>query len=190
MDYSNACIYKIVNIDNCDDADNKDFYIGSCKHFKNRRYSHKSACNNIKSKEHNQNIYRYIRQNGGWNQWNMILLEEYPCNSKYELEQRERELIEEMKPNINKNIPTRNRKERYLVNREKLKQLYLNNRERLKQKYIDNRQKKIEYQKQYNLINRERILQKVACDNCGCRVVKSHLERHKQTNKCINFKPE
>ena len=179
MDYSKACIYKIVNIDNCDDTDNKDFYIGSCKHFNTRRISHKSACNNIKSKNHNLRIYRYIRQNGGWNQWNMILLEEYPCDSKYELELRERELIEELKPNINKNIPTRSRKERYLKDRD-----------RLKQKYLDNRQKKLAYQNQYNLINKERLSQKTLCDHCGCNVRKDCLTRHKRTQKCINFKPE
>lgn len=179
MDYSNACIYKIVNIDYCDDADNKDFYIGSCKRFNKRRNVHKYDCNNIKSKSYNQQIYRHIRQNGGWNKWEVVLLEQYPCNSRYELEQREREIIEEMKPNINKNIPTRNHRERYLINRNLIKQ-----------KYLDNRQNKIEYQRLYNLINKERLQQNVLCDHCGCNVKKYYLTRHKQTNKCINFKPE
>ena len=50
----------------------------------------------------------------------------------------------------------------------------------------------IEYSRQYYEKNKERIkqimAQKTICGHCGSVLVRSHMSRHRQTEKCRNFK--
>ena len=46
-------------------------YIGSTNDFTVRKARHKYSCNNPKSKKHNLPVYKYIRANGGWENWEM-----------------------------------------------------------------------------------------------------------------------
>ena len=74
-------------------------------------------------------VYQFIRNNGGIDEWIIETIEEYPCNSKIEAEQRERYYIEELKPSLNRIIPLRTAKERYYLNRDAIlqrkRELYL-----------------------------------------------------------------
>ena len=70
IDYSKTIIYKIV----CKDINIKDCYVGSTTDFVRRRYKHKSASEII---THQTYVYDFIRQNGGWNNWEMIEIEKY-----------------------------------------------------------------------------------------------------------------
>ena len=76
IDYSNTVIYKLVNKE---DYDNANVYIGSTANFTQRKYCHKSRCNNEKDKAYDSKIYQNIRNDGGWDEWNMIEIEKYPC---------------------------------------------------------------------------------------------------------------
>jgi hypothetical protein len=60
------CIYKIV----CDDLPEY-IYVGSTKAFRKEK-QHKSKCNN----GHTQKLYTTIRENGGWDNWRMVMIEE------------------------------------------------------------------------------------------------------------------
>ena len=86
IDYSNTIIYKLVKND---DYDNASIYIGSTTDFIRRKNKHKSDCNCVTSKSYNDKKYQYIRDNGGWEEWNMIEVEKFPCNDKREAEARE-----------------------------------------------------------------------------------------------------
>lgn len=88
IDYSNAVIYKL----SCKDKNITEIYIGSTTHFINRKNMHKSCCNNIESKKYNMSKYKFIRDNGGWDNWEMIEIEKFACNNKRELEKREEEI--------------------------------------------------------------------------------------------------
>ena len=46
INYTNTIIYKIV----CNDLNITDLYVGSTTDFTNRKYNHKSSCNNEKIK--------------------------------------------------------------------------------------------------------------------------------------------
>ena len=85
-DYTKTIIYKLVHKE---DFDNANIYIGSTTNFTKRKSQHKFSCLNEKSKEYHQNKYQSIRDNGSWNQWNMIEIEKYPCNDKREAEAKE-----------------------------------------------------------------------------------------------------
>ena len=70
INYSNTIIYKII----CKDISIKDIYIGHTTNFIQRKYAHKIACKTI---QNNLRLYRYIRDNGGWENWDMIQIEIY-----------------------------------------------------------------------------------------------------------------
>lgn len=102
--YSNAKIYKLVN----DLNDN--IYIGStCNTLPYRLGGHKTNAKNNPERF----VYKQIEEIGGFEHIKIILIEHHPCNSKEELEQRERYWIEELKPVWNKNIPGRTNDENY-----------------------------------------------------------------------------
>ena len=163
-DYSKSLIYKIV----CLDTDIKDIYVGSTTSFKHRKDHHKNTCNNENIKNHNSNVYKFIRENGGWEAWNMILVEAYPCKSCLELHKREREIIEELKSTLNKNIPTRTKYEWNEINKEY----------------------RLEKQKKYYENNKEQIAEKqnkkMTCD-CGSIFRKYDKARHLKSKKHQNY---
>jgi len=92
IDYKKTIIYKIV----CNDLNIKDYFVGHTTNMTKRKSAHKSACNNEKDKKHNLKIYQIIRENGGWSNWNTLVVEEFPCKDKYEACKREREVFEEL----------------------------------------------------------------------------------------------
>ncbi len=91
-DFSKTVMYKIV----CNDLNVKECYVGHTINMVKRKCVHKSACNNEKNKSHNLKIYQIIRENGGWDNWTMILVEKFPCEDKYQACKKEREIVEEL----------------------------------------------------------------------------------------------
>ena len=110
--YDNGKIYKLVN--NVDDK----IYVGStCNILRVRKARHKA-----KSKmEPDRRIYKHLNQ-VGWGNVEIILIENYECKSKEDLNKRERYWIDELKPELNKVIPTRTRKEYDIDNKETIKE--------------------------------------------------------------------
>jgi len=90
-------MYKIV----CKDLNVKDCYVGHTTDMTKRKCGHKHVCNNEKNKDHNLKIYKIIRENGGWDNWTMVLVETFPCKDKHEACRRERELYEELDAKMN-----------------------------------------------------------------------------------------
>ena len=106
-DYSETVIYKI----HCKDTNIRDIYIGHTTNHYQRYRLHKSSCNNEKSKGYNYKIYKIIRENGGWENWNMSIIEKYPCNDVNESREKERYYIEKESATLNFIIPNRSQKE-------------------------------------------------------------------------------
>jgi len=96
MNYNNTIIYKIV----CNDINVKDLYVGHTTNFKQRKNSHRSECNMNLGKK-----YEIMNKYGGWNNWSMVVIENYPCKNKLEAEAKERYWIETLKANLNSIIP-------------------------------------------------------------------------------------
>ena len=92
IDYSKCSIYKIEHIENTNLV-----YVGHTTSFNKRKGKHKSNCNNEKSRQHNYKIYQMIREHGGWNAFQMIEIEKYPCKDKQEAERREYEIVQKLK---------------------------------------------------------------------------------------------
>ena len=120
MNYSNSIIYKIA----CRDTTVTDIYIGSTCSFRARKCQHKNACTNVNRPSYNCKIYQFIRENGGWDNWDMIQIEQYNAADKRALHSRERYWIEQLQPSLNGAIPNRTRQEYREDNREAIKQYY------------------------------------------------------------------
>lgn len=101
IDYSKGLIYKI-------ESNGTVYYVGSTTDFTRRKSQHKTTCNNPKDKDHNSKIYKFIRENGGWDEFKMVLIENFKCNDSNELRAREQHWFNEFKPTLmNDNCPAR-----------------------------------------------------------------------------------
>ena len=148
IDYAKTIIYKLVHKD---DLNDEYIYTGHTTEMTKRKNKHKSDCTNPNSNNYNQKKYKYIRENGGWDEWLMIEIEKYPCKDKPEAVARERVIQAEMKAKLNRDIAGRTKKEYRQDNIEDKKEYdkkrYLDNRdnilEKKKQLYQDNREKRL-----------------------------------------------
>ena len=86
IDDSQTIIYKLV----CSDINITDCYVGHTTDFTRRKQKHKSDCNDISGEKYNLNVYSFIRDNGGWDNWSMVIIENYTCNSSLESNKQER----------------------------------------------------------------------------------------------------
>jgi hypothetical protein len=91
-DYSNTIIYKI----SCNDTNITDVYVGHTTNFVQRQNSHRQCCENNNSK-----LYRVIRENGGWSNWSMNIINFYNCKDHYEARQKEQEYFISLKATLN-----------------------------------------------------------------------------------------
>ena len=154
--YKNGKIYKIV----CNKTGL--IYVGStCKKLCQRLAGHRE-----KYRAYLKGMYTYVTsfkilEN---DDYDIILLELFPCDSKEQLTARERFYIESMQC-VNKIVPTRTLEE-YKIQfgediRQKKQEFYELNKESIlekaKQNYIDNREIKLEKQKEYSKLNADKI---------------------------------
>ena len=171
--YANGKIYKLC----CKDPTITEIYIGSTLEQYTRKHAHKNACNNPNSKNYSFYVYQYIRQNGGFENWNLVILEEYAAENKNDLFWKEREWIERLQPSLNcmkkpivsKDERAKNRSEYREANKEKISEQKKEYREANKDKLSEknkkwreaNRNKILEKNKKYYEENREIFIKKV-----------------------------
>lgn len=171
--YPKAHIYKLC----CKDLDVQDIYIGATINWRRRKCRHKNNCNNISSKEYNFYVYKFIRHYGGWDNWQMVLIEEVNCNSKLELHKKERQYIEALKATLNIGIPARTAEE---------KKIYYKNYNQIYRQL--NRDYILQYKRNYYYKNKERfpfIYNPVKCECCNVIIDKTSLKRHMKSKKHI-----
>jgi hypothetical protein len=177
--YQNSMIYKLC----CNDPTINDCYIGSTINFKVRKSQHKSYCNNENRPSYNNYKYQFIREHGGFENWSMILIENFSCDTKLELHKRERYWLEKLGATLNKNIPSRTNKESSKIYRE-------NHKEELNEKskiYRENRKEEIsEYLKIYHENHKEKRnekkMEKITCE-CGSIHTRSGKSNHLKSKK-------
>ena len=92
-------IYKIFEINNVDI-----FYIGSTNNFNKRKSMHKKNTNNKVSKKYKLKLYKYIRECGGWDNFDMVIYETIECDDRKIVLQREHTIVNELKPRLNTNF--------------------------------------------------------------------------------------
>jgi hypothetical protein len=189
MDYSKTVIYHFV----CNDKTIKCSYVGSTTNFNKRKGDHKKCCNHETDKNYHYNVYQTIREHGGWSNWNMIPLEEFPCENGIQQMIREQYWINQLQPDLNCRASYREgetiaekRKNDYKQNAEKIKEKSKSYREenaetikeRKKKHYKKNAETIIEKQKEYYRQNAEKIKE----------YYKQNAEKKKEKHKEYNEK--
>jgi hypothetical protein len=192
--------YQLSKIYTIRHPDTDKFYIGStCQQYLSKRFaSHKKDYINKSSLSINSKnpTSSTILFNMGIDDCYIELLENYPCNSKLELEKREGELIRIHKDNIvNKNISGydyKNNKTKYN------KQYNEDNKEHIanlhKQYSKDNKEHISNRQKQYRKDNKEELKIKkkeyskikYTCE-CGLEMLIGAKSRHEKSQKHTNY---
>ena len=128
-------IYKIC----CDDLP-EFIYVGSTKSFRDRKYRHKKDCNTSNIK-----LYTTIRENGGWDKWRMVILEDIGEVSLTQARIKEEEHRVKLNANMNskKCHQTQEEFKEYQkeYHKEYQKEYYINNTERKNEYYKDNKEK-------------------------------------------------
>ena len=97
MDYSNTIFYKIY----CVDPSINDLYIGHTTNFVQRRCAHKQGCNNVKSANYKCKLYKVIRENNGWDNWEMDIIAFHKCDNLLGAKTQEQKYFEEYKATLN-----------------------------------------------------------------------------------------
>jgi len=153
-------VYKIY----CKDSNITECYIGSTNDLQTRKYNHKNNCNNNNSPSYNFKVYKFIKNNGGWDNWDFEILEE----TNEDLKQLEKQYILTIKPELNSRIEARTKKEYYEDNKEKI----------------------LEYKKKYRENNKEKIQKfcklKFKCE-CGGKYYYNNKTNHEKTKKHQKF---
>ena len=98
MNYSDCVIYKIT----CKNPDIKSIYAGHTFNLYKRSLLHKINCNNSNTKQYNSKLYTTIRDNGGFNNWTIEVVENYiDCSSLDDARARERYWCDELHADLN-----------------------------------------------------------------------------------------
>ena len=168
----NGLIYKIKskneNVLMC--------YIGSTENLTQRQTKHKSNCYNVNSPAYNRKFYKYMRDNGGYDSFIFIILQDNILfNEREELNKIEGKYIIECENNLNSHIAGRTRKECIKEYRKT-------------DKY---KAYKKEYQKEYRNTDQFKEYHKMRaipfiCE-CGASTSKKHFVRHCKSKKHIDF---
>ena len=179
VNYQQGKIYQIIcNITN-------DVYIGStCEPTLARRLAKHNDCYKTYLKGLTHFVTSYIIIERG--DYNIYLIEHFPCDSKDELTKREGHVIKKMKSEfnvVNRNIPGRTKQEYQTDNANKIKEyriLY----------YIDNRDKIKDKNNKYYAENADKINEikknKFTCV-CGSVITFGVKARHERIKKHIDL---
>ena len=146
IDYSNTYFYKIV----CKDTNIPDCYVGHTTDFTKRKSQHKSKCYDENDRHFNIYPYQFIRENGGWENWDMINIKTRNCKDSLEAKGIERDFTEKLKATLNIRRPIRTNEEKA----ESKKIWRDHNPEYNKQYYQDHKEEHNAYGKQYREDNK------------------------------------
>ena len=156
INYSKTIIYKIC----CKNKSIKQVYIGYTTNFIKRRYLHKFSCQKPNNK---LKIYDAIRDNGGWNNWEMIELANYNCKNSEEAKIKEQYHFEDEKMklnNINENY------DKTILDKKK------------QNKPLDDREDKKKVKKNFNLLCNDitSLKSSLILKNCDVKQKKDYMD--------------
>ena len=135
-DYQNGKIYKIISHNS-----DQDIYVGSTTQMLCKRLTGHVTNFKKNGPVSSKNVLRH-------GNYQILLIENYPCNTKEELTAREAYYVRQFNC-VNKNVPGRTREEWYEDNKDKIAKYYEDNKdkiaERQKKYYEDNKDKIAKY---------------------------------------------
>ena len=99
IDYTKTIIYKIQH------KEKKElFYVGHTTNFESRKYQHRVAADLSKKCSSMSKFYGMIRENGGWEQFDMIPIKQVECSNRIGALIEEQRAMDELKPTMNEAV--------------------------------------------------------------------------------------
>ena len=198
-------IYEIT----CIDKNIEYSYVGSTQNFRSRKSQHKYSLTTLNNPSFNLNIYKFIRENGGWNNFEMRPLEEFKCETNIQSKIREQYWIDLKQSKLNslRAFTTEKEKKEYQLQynkqynidnsnilKQKAKDYYANNKEHIHDyniKYrINNRDGLLKYEQRYRSDNKDKLSEnakiKYECE-CGSVLRKSDKSAHVKSLKHCKY---
>ena len=151
IDYSKACVYRLIYNDIT-------YYVGSTTNMSKRKAQHKRGCYNEKNKDYNYPLYKFIRENEGFDNWVMVMIQSYPeCKTSDELRMHERHHYEILRPVLNVNRPIVTEEEKVAEGKERNRIARLEKPEIMEKWRADNAEHIKLYRIKYNIENADKI---------------------------------
>ena len=176
QDFTNSIIYHIRHMESKEVV-----YVGSTTNFSNRKGKHKYLWN----KEGNHfkiPIYCHIRDNGGFDCFEIIPIQSLKLENKTQLLIAEQVEIDRHSTLVNSYKAHTTFEEKRIDNIEKCKKWWENNSEKLKKYYQENKENINEKHKNYREANKEQIKEKrkekIECKFCSKLLSKWSISRH------------
>ena len=184
IDYTNTHFYKIV----CKDLNIKDCYVGHTTDFTKRKNHHKRNCYNQNSKNFTNYVYQFIRENGGWDNFDMVIVKIQECENSLEARRIEREFVEQLQATLNKYVPYKSEDEKAEEKKEFDRQYYKNHKEEMntksRQRYEEHKEEEKEKRKQRYENNKETVLeQNKKWRDEHKEEQKEYFKNHREKNK-------
>jgi hypothetical protein len=185
IDYSNTIIYKIT----CKDPIVTDVYVGHTTNFVQRKHAHKQSCINDKSPNYKCKLYEVIRNNGGWINWKMEIINFFECHDHYEARKKEQEYFISLNATLNSIEPMPKPKPKeIIIKKEVVKETFFCEKcnihcssLNLLEKHNETKKHKKENIKMPNNDNT------IICEKCDFKCFKlSNYEKHILTRKHIS----
>lgn len=176
--FNKCVVYQIQ----CKNSNVKTIYIGSTTNLNQRKMKHRTRCNNPNDFGYNIFLYQFIRQHGGFDNFDFKVIEE--CENKEILKIRERYYIDKNENNLNSHMPLRNGKEWYGDNKQRAKDWYEKNKESILKRKVEYHQENKESIKEKTKERNERNKDRYTCDNCDFKThCKTRHIKHLNTLK-------
>jgi hypothetical protein len=168
-------------------------YIGSCEDMKNRRYGHTYNFTNENSGNYYNKLYCFMRENGGWDNFDMVEICKCDIDMLREMEQYHKDFI---KPSLNTYNAYVSEEDKRINKSNNRRVYYKQNKERInkqnKEDYYNNREKRLEQKQEYNKQNKDKIKEWGSCVvqcECGKTYTKNNKARHFKTNYHLKHLP-
>ena len=171
QDFSQSVIYHIRN-----KVTKEVIYVGSSTSFQQRKATHKHRCTNSNHIEYNRHCYVYIRENGGFDCYEVIPVEFLKLENKTQLVIAEQAEMD---------------KQDNLKNKQKAHRTEEGHRKYNKEYYETHKEQLKEYKGEYYEKNKEEINRRknepIECSICKSKTCRNNMSRHQQSAKCKSF---
>ncbi len=139
-------------------------YVGHTSNYISRKNQHKVQAKNPNLSKSHQKLYDTIRNNGGWDEWEMVEIEQFKGKTKMEARIREQELIEKHNANLNTLNAYISEEQRKELKKQITDKFRKENKDKIKEqtkKYKEEHKEKIaEQMKKYRAEHKQQIHEK------------------------------
>jgi len=152
-------------------------YNGQTTNFERRKSQHTSICVNPNVQAYNHKLYQTIREQGGFDNFEFVILEKHLVNDISEARIRERHWYDLLESNMNSILPIRCYQDNDKIEKQRIE--YKKEYSKIYRQTYSKTEKSKQHEKEIRKI-------KITC-NCGSIIRTDNVIRHQKSKKHIDF---